>query len=230
MRVLLGSLHGRREFLNALAGTIRSVIRSERSVDTDQWSVEFRDFDLTRSPFGDEDPASITMDAVRTFLELETGSSNRHAFFGYRPGKVAVAIAVESRKPDRLLGGLMRDLKTSARAQFTKRRPGVLVVQFLELSAADLLNLASYDSSDPTSAPAIQIASNRFFDNPDRGHIHTLVYRAAQGSISRSVSVGRGRIERSYQGQGPTYSFRNPNHPLTGDPRYSLFEAKTSRA
>jgi hypothetical protein len=36
VRVLLpGSLHGRREFLGGLAETIRSVIRTERSVDTE---------------------------------------------------------------------------------------------------------------------------------------------------------------------------------------------------
>ena len=227
VRVLLpGSLHGRREFLSEIAGNIRSVIRTERSVDTDQCSVEFRAFDLARSPFGSADPAAVTMDAVRTFLERETGNSNHHVFFGYRPGKVAVVFLVESRKPDRVVRGLMHDLKTSARAQFTKRRPGVLVVQFLELTTAELLNVASHDSSERSRASAIQIATNLFFDNPDRGHIHTLVYRA-QGTLGQSVSVGHERIERSYQEQGPTYGFKNPNHPLAGDPRYSLFGAKT---
>jgi hypothetical protein len=229
VRVLLpGSLHGRREFLSHVAETMRSVIRTERSVDTDQCSVEFREFDLALSPFGTSDPAAVTMDAVQAFLERETGNSNHHVFFGYRPGKVAVAFVVESRKPDRVVRGLMHDLKTSARAQFTKRRPGVLVVQFLELSAAELLNVASHDSSERSRAPAIQIATNLFFDNPDRGHIHTLVYRA-QGTLHKSVSVGQDRIERSYQEQGPTYGFKNPNHPLAGDPRYSLFTAGSSK-
>lgn len=79
----------------------------------------------------------------------------------------------------------------------------------------------------PRARPGDTDRSNLFFDNPDRGHIHTLVYRAARGTLGQSASVSRGRIERSYQELGPTYGFKNPNHPLAGDPRYSLFGVKT---
>ena len=131
-------------------------------------------------------------------------------------------LVVESQKADAVLRGLMHDLKSSARAQFSKRRPGVLVVQFLELSAQDLLSLASQQSSDPRQAPAIQLATNQFFENPGRSHIHTLVYRA-QSVLQVSVTTSDGRIDRSYQEQGPTYHFRNPQHPQYGDPRCSVF-------
>ena len=116
----------------------------------------------------------------------------------------------------------MRDLKTAAKTQFTGERPAVLVVQFLELSAANLLELASHDTTDPAKAPALQLASNLFFENPARSHIHTLVHRA-QSELRVSVATSADRVDHSYQEQGPTYAFKNPNHPFRDDPRYSLF-------
>jgi len=225
IRVLLPArLHGRPELLEEIAETTRSVLHTGTSVSTDACSVESREFDLAGTPFGSTDPTAVTQDAVQDLLDRELGHGSHHVFFGFRPGRSVVALAVESRKPDSVVGGLMRDLKTAAKTQFTGERPAVLVVQFLELSAANLLELASHDTTDPTKAPALQLASNLFFENPARSHIHTLIYRA-QSELRVSVATSADRVDRHYQEQGPTYGFKNPNHPLRNDPRYSLFPA-----
>jgi hypothetical protein len=224
IRVMLPSnLHGRREILSDIAGVIKSAIETETSVSTQLCDVDWRRFDLAGSPFANIDPAAVSRESVQPFLEREMGQTNKHVFFAYRPARAAIAMIVESRKRDRVLRGLMHDLKTAAKTQLTGQRPGVLVVQFLELSSADLLDLASHGSSNPRQASALQIATNLLFDNPGRSHIHSIVYRGARGTLRQSVSVGDSRIDRSYQEQGPTYFFKNPNHTLADDPRYSLF-------
>lgn len=223
IRVLLPArLHGRPEVFAEIAETTRSVLRAGASVATDVCSAESREFDLAGTPFASTDPTAVTQETVQGLLDRELGHGSHHVFFGFRPGRSVIALVVESQKPDSVVGGLMRDLKTAARTQFTGERPAVLVVQFLELSAANLLELASHDTTDPTKASALQLASNLFFENPARSHIHTLVYRA-QSELRVSAARSADRVDHSYQEQGPTYSFKNPNHPLRNDPRYSLF-------
>jgi hypothetical protein len=195
-------------------------------VRTDECEVDCRGFDLDRTPFASVDPGGVTTDSVQEWLDREVGHANHHVFLGYRPGRVAMATMVQSRKPDRVVRGLMQDLKAAAKTQLSGRRPGVLVVQFLELTEADLLDLAAHDSADPRRASVLQLATNQFFENPDRSHMHSIVYRAARGTMRQSVWRRADRIERSYQEQGPTYSFKTPNHPLANDPRYSVFSAR----
>lgn len=219
------SLHGRRKVLCEIADTIRAVFATQTSLSTDHCNVEWRRFDLASTPFGIADPTAVTMESVHAFLEQTIGSVNPHVFFGYRPAQVAIALVVESRKKDQVVRGLMHDLKTAAKTQLTRQLPGVLVVQFLELSGAELLDVASHDSTEPERASALQIATNLFFQNPARSHIHSIIYRATQGTLHRTVRVAENRIDRTYQEQGPTYFFKNPNHAHAGDPRYSLFAA-----
>jgi hypothetical protein len=66
------------------------------------------------------------------------------------------------------------------------------------LSADDLLNLAAHDHADPAKASSLQLATNQFFANPDRAHIHTIVYRA-QGMLHTSRSVHGDRIDDGVQ-------------------------------
>jgi hypothetical protein len=224
--VLPSALHGQPQFLARVAEAVRVAVESRGSVGDDTCRVEYKTFDLAGTPLGHQEPDQVPQDVLGDILEREWGRANQHAvcMVRARPQRAAVILHVESRKPDKVLRGLMHDLKASARSQFTKQRPCVLVVQFLELSADDLLNLAAHDSADPAKASSLQLATNQFFANPDRAHIHTIVYRS-QGTLHRSRSVHGDRIDDGVQEQGPTYSFRNPNNEFAHDPRYSVFKA-----
>lgn len=209
--------------LDEIAQAIDAALRTGHAAeDPNRCGVSVEAFDLSTTPFRELKPTGTEAEWLRRFVAERTGSPSHHMFLAVRPTRAAILILVESREKDRVLRGLMDDLKAASRTQFTTRRPGILVVQFLELTADDLLDLAAHDSTDPRQASALQIASNVFFDNLDRSHIRTLVYRS-HGVVRRSVSIRGDVIEKVLSAQGPTYSFRNPNSPVSGDPRYTVF-------
>lgn len=226
VRVILPSrLYGRVEFLREVANSVELALRTDNPIPgPEPCAVELHPFDLSQSPFGSPDPSTVNPTSLRQFVARESGHPNPHLFVLFRPGRAAVVVLVESLLKDKVVGGLMRELKQAAKTQFTRRRPSILIVQFLDLTPADLLELAASDSADPRTASALQLASNLFFHSPERAHIHTLVYRS-HGVLLQRVSIREDIVDHSYQEQGPTYSFRNPNHPLANDRRLSLFSS-----
>jgi hypothetical protein len=189
----------------ALAGTDHSWLLPCR--------VEVRNFAIPGTPFASEDPAAVTQETTRRFIDAQLGESNAHAFTLFRPRKAAVVVIIESDRRDRLVAELLRKLKDAAKGQFSRQRAAVLVVQFLELGPEAILELAAADSHDPRKASSLQLASNLFFRGRNRSHLHTVVYRS-----SGTLVIGAG-----VQEQGPTYSFTNPDHPHASDRRYSMF-------
>ena len=136
------------------------------------------------------------------------------------PDRCAIVVVVDSQKRDRVVGELVRGLKEAAK-QFSRRRPGLLVVQFLEIDPQGMLVLAQHDSHDPSKASALQLATNILLQGPERLHVHTVVYRSHGTLIANEV-------ERGVQEQGYTYSFVNPAHPEAGDLRYRPFPIRTA--
>lgn len=224
VRVVLPSrLDGAPTHLDSVSKQVVAALTRGASVAaSDPCSVEVKFFDLVGTPFGSASDSALPEGTIREFVAHRFGKGNPHLFVLYRPGERAVVIVVESRKPDRVLRGLMRELKESAKTQFTAERPGILVVQLLDLSAAELLELAHAQSTDPTEASGLQMATNEFFASPSRSHIHTLAYRS-HGIVLHAKGTAGDRIDEVYQEQGPVYSFKNPNHPVASDPRYSIF-------
>jgi len=185
--------------------------------------VEIRGFDLAGTPFSSPEPDSITSDTVREVVDNLLGKCNLHVLVSYRPQQKAIIIVVESAQQDRVVRGIMQELQQAAKTQFTKCRPGILAVQFVELSPRELLELAEADSPDGEKASALQIATSLFFQSPARSHILSIVYRS-RGYVVKQASTSRGRIDQSWQEKGPVYFFTNRNHPLAGERRYSVFK------
>ena len=202
--------------------TSRAIIERSPVVGSEPCEIQLETFDIAQSPFNVPDRGSIDEPSVQMFLADLLGSTIPHALIAARPPSSAVAVLVSSRVSNSVVTFLLRDLKDAARGQFTRTRPGVLVVQFLDLNADDLLELAAHDSVEPANASALQLATNLFFRSVKRAHVHTLVYRS-HGVVQRTSQVTDNRINHSLQEQGPTYSFRNPQHPFAADPRYSVF-------
>lgn len=225
IRVVVPSrLHRRAEVLRALSGIIREALRSGIPFPgPDPCIVETRGFDLAGTPFSSPDPNSVTSDAVQELIDKTLGKRNPHALVFFRPQQKAMIIVVESAQQDKVVRGIMQELKQAAKSQFTKQRPGILAVQFIELGHAELLELAKADSPDPEKASALQIATSLFFQSPARSHVLSIVYRS-RGYLVKHASTGSGRVNKSWQEQGPVYFFTNLNHPLAGDRRYSVFK------
>jgi hypothetical protein len=187
-------------------------------------TIELCTFDLSEMPSGEP---HIDQATLREWVISKTGNRNPNVLFMYRPGQSAVVLVHRSREPDEFVPGLMHELKRAAKGQFTKTRPAVLVVQFLELDPDALRRVASADTSDPTRASAIQIATNQFLAGSGRAHIHTVVYRST-GDLRQSRQITGEELIRSYQEQGAAYSFRNWNHPMAADSRCAIFPSDRS--
>lgn len=223
MRVILpGRLPDEEGPFRQIADTISHSIRTGVGLPgPSPCTIELRPFELSEMPPGEP---HIDEAALREWVTNKTRDRNPHVLYAYRPRQSGVVIVVQSREPDEVVAGLMHELKRAAKGQFTKTRPAVLVVQFLDLDPGGLGRVAARDSTDPTRASALQIATSRFLRGPGRAHIHTLVYRST-GDLHQTGRVAGGKLIRSYQEQGRTYSFRNLNHPMAADRRCAIFPA-----
>jgi hypothetical protein len=208
-----GRLPAHPSFLDDVAQKVTGAVLGDDVPPQPAYALDVRQFELAKSPFAQSEP--VTEDAVRAFVDTLFGEANVHAFAAVRPTQAAIVVVVDSQQRDRVLGKLVRDLKEAAADQFSGTRAGALVVQFLELDAEALLQVARRDSTDPSRASALQIATNVFFNTPARAHVHTVVYRS-HGVLMETPLGG-------VQEQGPTYSFTNPHHPCAVDRRYQLF-------
>lgn len=180
--------------------------------------VEVLDFEIASSPFAAKSFEETDQAAIREFVHKRLGKANRELIVLFAPAKRAVVVQVQSAKHDETLKGAHRQLREAAKGQFTKTRPGILCVQFQELTADDLLNLAKDDTTDRSRATGLQIMTSDFLNSPNRQHIYAVAYRS-QGALREGHSPN-GRTLRS---QGPAYYIRNPNNPCYDDPRCSAF-------
>jgi hypothetical protein len=219
--VMPGRLDGQAERQGAIADTVgRALSTLEPFPGPEPCSVEITRFDTTGTPF--DRPDLPDQDSIRAFARERLGADNPHILAFGRPREKAIVVVTESRRSDRILRGIMRQLKEAAETQFSRARPAVLAVQFVDISADEMLELARADSSDPARASGLQLASSAFLDSPKRDHIHTVVYRAL-GTASRTTSRREDVIEQAVSESAPSYVFRNPNHPLATDARYRAF-------
>jgi hypothetical protein len=200
--------------LETIAAGVQGALTESDPASHPACEIHVRTFDVAASPFAGLQPTDLATEDVRRFVEEQTGLSNVSTFVLFSPGRHAIVVVVDSQKRDRVVGELVRHLKEAAKDQFSRTRPAVLVVQFLELPADAMLELSRHDSNDPAKASALQLATNLFLNSPGRSHIHSVVYRSHGTLTSEMPAV---------QEQGPTYFFTNPAHPQAADPRYRPF-------
>jgi hypothetical protein len=181
---------------------------------SDDCEVEITDFAIAESPFNVAGPNDISRKALEDFSRAHYGRVNTEMMIVFSPGKRAVIALVESAQPDEVLKGVARQLRDTAKRQFTGTRPGIIAVQFHELSADAMENLAREDSSSHMNANGLQIVTSDFLDSPKRAHIHTVVYRS-HGRITRAGNT--------ITGAGPAYFIRNPGNAFYADSRARAF-------
>jgi hypothetical protein len=181
---------------------------------SDECEIEITDFAIAESPFNVAGPHDISRKALEDFSRAKFGRVNKEMMIVFSPGKRAVIALVESAQPDEVLKGVARQLRDTAKRQFTGTRPGIIAVQFQELSADAMENLARKDSSSRVNANGLQIVTADFLDSPKRAHIHTVVYRS-HGRMTRAGNT--------ITGAGPAYFIRNPGNACYGDVRARAF-------
>ena len=224
IRIVLSSrLYGQTKFLRGICDRLAAALWNRTSLSgPDPCAVHLEDFDLSGSPFFSPSGDGLERGRIGEFVKERFGIINRHMCVLYRPSQGAIIVVVESLQKDAVLKGLLRQLKSSARDQFTLTRPGLLVVQFYDLTPDQILELARSDSADPKKASGLQIASSAFFVSPKRNHIHTLTYRS-HGQVTLTRTAKDGQMATVSQEGGHTYTFKNRTHSMAFDPRYSVF-------
>jgi hypothetical protein len=177
------------------------------------------------SPFDCESPPRIKEDAVIDYCNRMIGDEVGHAIMTFSPRQSATIIAVRSVLPNRPLNGVYRSLTEAAR-QLSGSRPGVICVQFRNMTSAELLDLAEHpeQSGEPTG---IQLMTAKFYDDSTHDHVHTIAY-VAPGAFVRHQSLtfdtqGAMRTTR-FSEDASSYVFTNKSHPDLNDPRYGIFK------
>lgn len=195
----------------------KAVVHGANVTSSSTCSVEVKDFELASSPFMCSTHAMLTRKTVADFVEDQFGIADQNMMLLFSPQKRALLISVESEGDDATLKGIYRQLRESAKGQFSKVRPGMLAVQFLDLTSSELLELGQLDTSNPLKATGLQLMTSNFLYSQNRNHIHSVVYRShgELGTVGgESVSI----TEREH-----TYFFLNHNNWACSDSRYDLF-------
>lgn len=216
--VIPSTLHGTPAYMNALFNLVSQAITRERSISTSEiGEVSVGSFELEDEPA--LHTAGATQSDVRRIAERRLGRTNPHMIVVGRPQSGAVIVTISSRKPDRVVDGIYRALKHSAEGQFGGSNPALLAVRLLDLTPAELHELASVG---PTKLEAI---SNRLFAGPHREHLFGVAFVSPpEAPTENSNAAGT-----KFSSPGPAILYKRNEHPLSDDPRIVLFEPRTLR-
>ena len=173
-------------------------------------------FDLESSPFERFKPEDLRKQHVDHFASSKFGIENKNMLVLFRPRRHAVLVALQSDKEDKVLTGIHKQLKESAAKQFSGTLPAMICCHLTDLSEAELLSL---QYKDEHGIGIDHMTSDLIVRRPQ---LLAVTY-TAPGSISyERMTVGQFE-HQSQREVGPTYTLRNPKHPLADDGRYSIF-------
>ena len=134
---------------------------------------------------------------------------NKNVLVYVRPGRSVVVLLIVSDQPDEVLNGMHAELRRKTKGQFTGRRPAILCCHLADLTQAQLLSLAEGGVGTGLDYLATDLMVRR-------PHLCSVTYTAAGGT-------GEVDAVQSMREKGPAYTVVNPDHPLAGDKRLSVF-------
>ncbi len=156
--------------------------------------------------------------ALKKHMKSGYGIENKNMLTLFRPQQGAVVVAIESAQSDRVIDGIYRQLKDSAKNQFSGKRPASLFVYLADLTETQLTNLAKTQDDKPTG---LQVMANRLIDK--RPILHSVGF-ISRGILGTRQVVHAGQAKTALSESGGTYHFTNHNHLLAKDERLQIFE------
>jgi hypothetical protein len=213
--VLPGRLHGTESYMNAVQSVVSDAIAQGSSLyRADAAEVSLGAFSLQDEP--GLLSAQPTRQAIENAAERQFGRANGNVICVGRPADAAVIAAVSSRRPDQVVDGIYRALKESAHRQFSGTNPALLAIRLLDLTMAHLRELASQRSGK------LGILANRLFAGDHRAHLFGIVFVSPADIMTGSMGVTGDELSD----RGQALLFRREDHPLSQDPRLSLFQRR----
>lgn len=210
VRVTLpGRLTGERLQQEAIAGRIGSALAGECVSDPTVCHIAVNQFPIDGSIFDARRGAAATLDDVRTYIGGAFGLEESNILANWRPGQAAIIVYFESQAADKVLDEIFKRLKNDAKRQFSGSLPAFMCVHLADLTQHQLLELAR---AEQTGVTGIQRAISTLLNR--RLHLYGVALMTDGG-----VRIARGnRHTRSVQESGPSYIFRNPDHPQANVP------------
>jgi hypothetical protein len=96
-------LYGSRDFLANIAALAADALSNQRSCSGDDIEIEYGAFDFGSSAFARAAPAQLSPEEARDSISDLFALENQTCLFNIRPRSGAVAVAIESRRPDSVL-------------------------------------------------------------------------------------------------------------------------------
>jgi hypothetical protein len=214
--VIPASLHGHHTYMETLTDLVNTAIQTGASVSSGAEEVSITYFDPSDEAFSRE--ASASQKQLGAIVDRLFGSAGVHAMTIHSPGRMALVVVVESRKPDNMVDGIYRSLKDSASSQFSGVRPAVLATRLTDLTAAQLNDLALERRTGLTAI------SNRLLRPGSRQHLFGVAFLAPTGILEQAVPL-TGDNGMIFQDRGIALMFKRQEHPMSNDPRLKVFSS-----
>jgi len=219
--VLPGELHGRQEYMQELAALVERVLRSRADFEqADIGKSDYASFPISGSPFDLDRHGALDQVKFNEFLKSKNIMANGNSLLKFRPKHSAVVVVLISAKPDKVVPGLLRQIKAGA-TQFSENVPAALCVELTNVGEDQLLRLmdAPSDLNKPT---AFQVATGEFFKSSKRQHVHTLAFYAP-GHFKTSTRTTGSQKETHLQEGGRFLSYTNKRNQFAPNQEYKLF-------
>lgn len=194
---LTRNIHKQQELCAQIEAVLSGVVNEGLDASIEEFPIEESPFALSNT--------EPSMAQIRSYLGERHGLPSHNVLARWQPGKSAVLISLSSKKPDKVLRGILRALKNDARRQFSTKLPAVLCVHFSEVTESQLIELSEIEASGQRTG--LQLVASQILNR--RPHLHTVALMT-DGQVTTDG--------RSTRESGPSYVFRNPNHPSAGIP------------
>ena len=194
----------------------QAITDPKTGTSTMPYEISVMEFPVEDSPFGQLPPDDISLVHVQRFLSDQFGIDNKNVLINFHPKRGAVLVVLESKKKDAVLKGIHRQLKDSARKQFSGDRPGILCCQLADVTDDQL---RAFESDDGGGTGLQFMVSDLIARRPQ---LHTVAFMSVGTVQERRPTIEIMR-RTSTQVTGVAYTFLNHDHPLADDSRYEVF-------
>jgi hypothetical protein len=222
IRVIVASRLGvNQPFLESIRDSVQECIRDGLSgKQTDEYKVEVSDFDYQSSEIyhrAEINPDYYSSERTDRFIREISNGRSPYATIDGSP-TAAVVLTVESEKEDTVLQSIINDIKDSAKAQFSKTRPGAFFFKLPHLSTDDLEELIRKDKLvDPSEPAGLATMIKDLLSREDLRHIYAVAF------LSGSLIERERKLLGFRQSHIPTRIFYSFSHPASTDPEYQIF-------
>jgi hypothetical protein len=193
----------------ALASRVTAALNGIPDGDPAVCTIAVENFEIATSIFSGGRGHNLTLKDVQEFISKRFNLEGQHILSLWHPGTSAVLVHFSSAKPDAVVASIVNRLKDDAKRQFTGQSPAFLFAHLADLTPDELVELAEADRAGEVTG--IQRGVSVLMHK--RPHLHSVALLT-----DGNVMISDPRRARAVQETGPTYVFRNPEHPRADCP------------